>query len=105
MGAWKGLDEGGHEVIRYFGTADEAHARALGFVPADAGEAAQATGAINDATGGALGAGGAGVSSALSGATLGLSDVGLRAVLSDAEMGRLRADRAAHPMLSGAGQL
>lgn len=105
MGAWKGLDEGGHTVIRYFSPAEEGHARAQGFVPATAGEAAQETGTIDDATGGALGAIGATATSALSGATLGLSDLGLRAVLSDSEMARVAADRASHPVLSGAGQL
>lgn len=105
MGLYKGLDEGGHPVVRYFGAAEDAHARAQGFVPASDDEAAQATGGIDDRTGGALGAIGAGVSSTLAGATLGLSDLALRGLLSESEMARLAADRADHPILSGAGEL
>lgn len=105
MGVWKGLDEGGLPVTQYFAPDQEAHARALGFVPATATEAGAATGAIDDSVGGLQGAIGAGATSLLSGLTLGASDAGLRAVLSDAQMGRVRSDRESHPVVSGGGTL
>jgi len=57
------------------------------------------------ATGGALGTLGAGASSVLSGATLGLSDMALSGILNRGDLARLRADREANPIVSGAGQV
>lgn len=105
MGIWQGVDEGGHPVTRYFAPGEEAHAQALGFSPAADTQAAQAVGAIDDRTPGVLGSVGAAASSALAGTTLGASDVAFRALLGDQGFASLAADRAAHPVVSGAAGL
>lgn len=76
-----------------------------GYVPVSVSEAATVTAAPESAaTGGALGAVGAGASGFLSGATLGLSDYAFKGLLGG-DFERLAADREAHPFVSGAGQV
>lgn len=55
--------------------------------------------------GGALGAANAGARSFWSGLTLGASDIASSALSTDAEREQIRAERAAHPIASGAGEI
>lgn len=77
---------------------------ARGYTPVSAGEAGQTTSALPPVDNGALGALGAAATSTLSGLTLGASDVALRALLTKGQADQVAADRAAHPVISGAGQ-
>lgn len=80
--------------------------QAGGYRPVTLGEAAHVLGAERPETSeGALSDIGAGASSVLSGVTLGLSDVALKSMLSPGAFKRLAADREAHPIISGGGQL
>lgn len=80
-------------------------AQAGGYTPVSMGEAGQSTGALAPIDDGALGTLGAAATSTLSGLTLGASDVALRGLLTKGQADRVGEDRAAHPWISGAGQL
>ncbi len=80
--------------------------QAGGYRPIGLGEASRIGAASQPETSpGLLSGVGAGASSLLSGVTLGLSDVALKPLLDRGAFERMAADRAAHPFVSGAGNL
>lgn len=76
-----------------------------GYQPVTLGEAGAVTSAPEAPTSGGLAPIGAAASSFLSGATLGGSDWAFKGLLDPGAFERLRADREAHPIVSGIGQV
>lgn len=76
-----------------------------GFEPITATDAGTGLAVQERPTSGALGGAGAAASGYLAGATLGLSDYAFKGLLDQGDFERLAADREAHPIISGLGQV